>query len=54
MNGFKSFFNRGCWFIKKKLNHAQLKNKTITIISQNCLGGVLYHDYGLEFLYTVP
>ena len=32
-------------FIQRK----RLKNHDITIISQNCLGGVIYHDLGLQF-----
>lgn len=28
----------------------QLKENDFTIISQNCIGGVLYHDMGMEFL----
>ena len=26
-----------------------LKNKDFTIISHNCVGGVIYHDLGLKF-----
>ncbi len=26
------------------------KNKTPTIISNNCIGGIIYHDLGLEFM----
>lgn len=35
--------------LNKKMRK-RLKNSNITIISQNCTGGVLYHDLGLEFL----
>lgn len=28
----------------------RLKVKDVTIVSQNCIGGVFYHDMGLEFL----
>lgn len=27
----------------------QLKNNTVSIISNNCIGGILYHDLGLRF-----
>lgn len=39
-------FKRG--LILKKIRK-KLKNKTVTIISQNCIGGVIYNDLGLEF-----
>lgn len=29
---------------------ARLKARDVTILSQNCIGGVFYHDMGLEFL----
>lgn len=32
-----------------KRNRSLLKNKDITIISANCVGGVIYHDLGLAF-----
>lgn len=35
--------------VKVKWNHTRLKNQKITIISQNCIGGVIYHSCGLEF-----
>ncbi len=28
---------------------SQLKNTDVTVISQNCIGGVFYHDMGLQF-----
>lgn len=31
-------------------NRKKLKNKSFTILSQNCNGGVIYHDLGLKFL----
>lgn len=30
-------------------NRKRLKNKEISIISTNCIGGVLSHDLGLQF-----
>ena len=30
-------------------NRKNLRNKDITIISQNCIGGVILHDLGLQF-----
>ena len=27
----------------------KLKNKSVSIISNNCIGGILYHDLGLKF-----
>ena len=32
-----------------KKNRSLLKNRDITIISANCVGGVIYHDLGLAF-----
>lgn len=29
---------------------SKLKNKQFSIISQNCIGGVFYHDMGIKFL----
>ena len=34
--------------LKKRVNHA--KPEPVSIISQNCIGGVLYHDLGMKFL----
>ncbi len=31
------------------LRRLRLKNKTPTIICNNCLGGIIYHDMGLQF-----
>lgn len=46
-----------CRFIgrsnREKINRQMqnsVKNKCFTIISQNCIGGVLYHDLGMKFL----
>lgn len=33
-----------------KKNKPLLHNKDVSIISQNCVGGVFYHDMGLQFL----
>lgn len=30
--------------------HSTVKSKDVTIISQNCIGGVFYHDLGTQFL----
>ncbi len=32
------------------LKKIKLKNKTFTIISSNCIGGVIYNDLGIKFL----
>lgn len=34
--------------IKRKLRYRLLKNKNISIITNNCLGGKLSHDFGLK------
>ncbi|MBO4675528.1 MAG: DUF1919 domain-containing protein [Elusimicrobiaceae bacterium] len=34
----------------KKKDCKQLKNDNFSIFSSNCIGGVLYHDYGMKFL----
>lgn len=33
-----------------KIQRAKLSCKDVTIISQNCIGGVFYHDMGIKFL----
>lgn len=38
-----------CQHIIKK-SKMQLSNRDVTIISQNCIGGVFYHDMGMKFL----
>lgn len=42
---FNSFFREK---INKK-NRKNLKNKTFTLLCNNCNGGFLYHDLGLQF-----
>ena len=37
-------YNKYVFKLRKKL-----KNKSVTIISNNCIGGILYHDLGLKF-----
>lgn len=40
-------------FFRKRLNNkdrGRLTNKDFTILSQNCIGGVMYHDLGLKFI----
>lgn len=34
---------------RDKENRNRLRNENITIISANCVGGVIYHDLGLKF-----
>ena len=34
---------------RDKENRNRLSNENITIISANCVGGVIYHDLGLKF-----
>ena len=36
--------------IRIKRLQQRLRNKDITILSSNCLGGLIYHELGLEFL----
>ena len=52
-----NFFTRlKGWLIRKRnalvitCAKKQLKAKNFTVISQNCIGGVLYHDLGMQFL----
>lgn len=35
--------------IYKKINRVKNRNKDFTLIAQNCIGGVIYSDLGLEF-----
>lgn len=37
-------------FFYNKSARQRLKNKDVTILAHNCLGGVWYHDLGLKFL----
>lgn len=41
--------NKVCREIKKIMNRKKLKNKSFTLLTNNCLGGVIYHDLGLPF-----
>ena len=43
----KKIFNQKKSYWRKIMN--ALKNKDFTIISHNCVGGVIYHDLGLKF-----
>jgi len=35
--------------LKKRIQSKKLKNKNITIISNNCIGGFVYQDFGLKY-----
>ncbi|WP_022765631.1 DUF1919 domain-containing protein [Butyrivibrio sp. XPD2006] len=35
--------------VRNKIDRARLKNKDFSIISNNCIGGVISHDLGLQF-----
>lgn len=37
-------------YVLHKIQRSRLKNKNITILCNNCLGGVVYHCLGLQFL----
>ncbi|MCI5734155.1 MAG: DUF1919 domain-containing protein [Tenericutes bacterium] len=39
-----------CRKLRLKNKIKKLKNKDITILSSDCLGGVIYHDFNLRFL----
>ena len=41
--------NKICRFAWKQIQRAKLRNREFSIISQNCIGGVIYHNLGLEF-----
>ena len=46
------FHHRGRFLrdhVRNKIDRARLKNKDFTIISNNCIGGVISHDLGLQF-----
>ena len=36
--------------IRRKRMRERLKNKDITLLTPNCLGGLLFHDLGLKFM----
>lgn len=44
MNVQKKNYARYVFKLRKRL-----KNKSVSIISNNCIGGILYHDLGLKF-----
>ena len=46
----KSFPARLEWWLFKKLRCFRLKNRTPSIIADNCNAGIIYHDLGLPFL----
>ncbi|MFA5365509.1 MAG: DUF1919 domain-containing protein [Candidatus Bathyarchaeia archaeon] len=49
VDGFKGFF---VWKLDRLTSHflkRKLKNKNFTIISNNCIGGGIYHKFGLKF-----
>lgn len=37
------------YYIQKK-NRKRLKNRDFTLLTSNCLGGIIYHELGLKFL----
>ena len=39
--------SRKLW--RNKYERSKLTNKDFTIFSQNCIGGIMYHDLGLQF-----
>lgn len=41
--------NRGLHLIRNYFSRCRLKNKDVTIISSNCIAGVMYHDLKLQF-----
>ena len=43
-------FKKILYRLKTRLLHSKLNNERITILSNNCIGGLLYHNYHLEFL----
>ena len=40
--------SRNVW--RNKYEQGWLKNKDFTILSQNCIGSIMYHDLGQQFL----
>lgn len=42
-------FERAEWRVCKEIKKLRLKNKTPTVISSNCNGGMILHDLGLKF-----
>jgi len=45
----KKICNKLIWKTKVFINQKKITNRDFTVISQNCLGGVIYHDYGMNF-----
>lgn len=35
---------------RRKKMQSKLRNRNISFLTPNCLGGILYHDLGLEFM----
>ena len=46
----EQFFYKVLRAIGRKIQRVRLKNKDFSIICQNCIGGVIYHNLGLPFL----
>ena len=49
MGYLKLQINRSLHFIRNLFSRYRLKNKDVTIISNNCIAGVMYHDLKLQF-----
>ena len=47
---FEDDFFEFCRRLRLKKRIKKLKNKDITILSSDCLGGVIYHDFNLKFM----
>ena len=45
-----TFLSRLEWWLFKKCRCLKLKNRTPSIIADNCNAGIIYHDLGLPFL----
>lgn len=50
MKKYLVMFSKGCRAIKMIDSRRRLSNKNFTIISSNCIGGVLYKELGCKFL----
>lgn len=37
---------------RNRLERSHLKNNNFTILSQNCIGGIMYHDLGGGILFS--
>ena len=49
MSKIGAFWNKVCRKLRNQHYRSRIKNKDFTLIAQNCVGGVIYSQLGMEF-----